>query len=84
MAHFRPEILFFQAGVDVLAGDRLGRMRLSLGAIEARNAAVYALAQRLAVPLVVTLGGGYHRDLEATVAAHASVYEGLVDAYRRH
>ena len=81
---FRPEILFFQAGVDVLAGDRLGRMRLSPGAIATRNAAVYALARRLAVPLVVTLGGGYHRDLEATVAAHASVYEGLVEAYRRH
>ena len=32
----------------------------------------------------VTLGGGYHRDLEATVAAHASVYEGLGEAYRRH
>ncbi len=79
---FRPELLFFQAGVDVLAGDRLGRMRLTLAGLRARNEAVFALARRLAVPLVVTLGGGYHRDVEASVAAHASVYEGLVGAFR--
>ena len=82
VAAFRPDVLFFQAGVDVLAGDRLGRMSLSPAAIKARDGAVYALARRLAVPLVVTLGGGYHRDLEATVGAHASVYEGLVEAFR--
>lgn len=81
VAAFRPEVLFFQAGVDVLAGDRLGRMGLSLAGVEARNAAVYALAKKLAVPLVVTLGGGYHRDIDASVAAHVAVYRGLVRAF---
>ena len=80
---FAPELVFFQAGVDVLAGDRLGRMALSLAGIEARNRAVYALARKLAVPLVVTLGGGYHKEIEASVAAHVAVYRGLVTAYAR-
>jgi hypothetical protein len=31
---------------------------------------------------VVTLGGGYGRDIEATIAAHANVYRGLVEAMR--
>lgn len=81
VAAFRPEIVFFQAGVDVLSGDRLGRMEISARGIASRNEAVYAMTRKLGVPLVVTLGGGYHRDLEASVAAHVGVYRGLVRAY---
>lgn len=75
---FRPELVFFQAGVDVLEGDRLGRMRLGPDGLLRRNAAVFELARRLRVPLVVTLGGGYHREIERSIAAHVAVYRQLV------
>jgi acetoin utilization deacetylase AcuC-like enzyme len=78
---FAPEVLFYQSGVDVLEGDRLGRMRLSASGVARRDAAVYALARRLAVPFVVTLGGGYHRDIERSVAAHVEVFRGLARAF---
>ena len=77
----RPELVLYQAGVDGLAGDRLGRMRLSHMGLEARDARVYELARSLAVPIVVTLGGGYHRTIDASVHAHANVYRGLVRAF---
>ena len=76
----RPEILFYQAGVDCLANDRLGRMSLSEGALVARDARVYETARALHVPVVVTLGGGYGRDIERTVRAHVNVYRGMVNA----
>ena len=79
VAEFRPELVLFQAGVDVLGGDRLGRMNLSLAGLRARNRAVYALVRHLGVPLVVTLGGGYHRDLDKSVEAHTGVYTDLVE-----
>jgi acetoin utilization deacetylase AcuC-like enzyme len=79
----RPELVFFQAGVDVLAGDRLGRLALSAAGLERRNRAVYAFAERLHAPLVVTLGGGYHPEVERTVEAHCAVYRELVRAFRR-
>jgi acetoin utilization deacetylase AcuC-like enzyme len=79
VAAHRPDLLFFQAGVDPLVGDRLGRMALTHAGLAARDRRVFALARRLRAPLVVTLGGGYGRDLEATIAAHANVYLGLVD-----
>jgi acetoin utilization deacetylase AcuC-like enzyme len=78
VAAFRPDVLFYQAGVDTLAGDRLGRMALTHAGLARRDAMVFALAKRLAVPLVVTLGGGYGRDIDATVRAHVQVYRGLV------
>lgn len=79
---FRPELVFLQAGVDVLEGDRLGRMSLSLSGLRARNRAVFGLVKRLGVPLVVTLGGGYHRDIDKSVDAHVGVYEDLVETMR--
>jgi acetoin utilization deacetylase AcuC-like enzyme len=75
------DILFYQAGVDCLAGDRLGRMSLTHRGLLLRDARVFALARARSVPLVVTLGGGYGRDLGATVEAHANVYRGLVQAF---
>ncbi|MEJ7735323.1 MAG: histone deacetylase [Polyangiaceae bacterium] len=83
VAPHRPEVLFYQAGVDPLAGDRFGRLALTHDGLRARDARVFALARRLGVPLVVTLGGGYHPDIESTIAAHVAVFEGLVEAYRR-
>jgi acetoin utilization deacetylase AcuC-like enzyme len=78
---FAPDIVFFQAGVDTLAGDRLGRMALTHAGLERRNAMVYALAKKLRAPIVATLGGGYGRDIDATVRAHVGVYRSLVDAF---
>jgi acetoin utilization deacetylase AcuC-like enzyme len=79
VAGHRPELILYQAGVDALAGDRLGRLALSHEGLRRRDRRVYDLAARLGVPIVVTLGGGYGRDLEATIAAHASVYLGLAE-----
>ncbi|RYE92518.1 MAG: histone deacetylase, partial [Myxococcales bacterium] len=56
VAAFRPELLIYQAGVDVMAGDSLGRLALSLDGTRRRNVRVYRLARRLGVPIVVTLG----------------------------
>lgn len=78
----RPELILYQAGVDGLAGDRLGRLALTHRGLRRRDARVFALARRLGVPIVVTLGGGYGRDIEATIAAHANVYRGLWEAMR--
>jgi acetoin utilization deacetylase AcuC-like enzyme len=83
VAAHRPELVFYQAGVDALDGDRFGRLALSHAGLAARDRRVFALARRLGAPLVVTLGGGYHRDMEATIAAHVAVFEGLVAAFAR-
>jgi len=81
VAAHRPDILFYQSGVDALRGDRLGRMALTHEGLATRDALVFALAKRLGVPLVVTLGGGYGRDIDTSVRGHVGVFRGLVAAY---
>jgi len=70
---FRPELLLYLAGVDVLAGDRFGRFALSLDGVRARNRRVFRWAAGAGVPVVTMMAGGYNRDHTLTVEAHASV-----------
>jgi len=74
---FHPDLVLYIGGVDVLAGDRFGRTALSLEGVEARDAYVFGLCKGAGVPLVYTMGGGYHRDLEVTVEAHVRGVEVL-------
>jgi acetoin utilization deacetylase AcuC-like enzyme len=67
---FAPEFLFYVAGADAHEGDRLGRLRLSTAGMQWRDERVFALAQALQVPIVVTMAGGYGHDLETMVAVH--------------
>lgn len=69
-----PDLVLYQGGVDVLAGDRFGRLALTQGGVVERDRRVAAWCRDAGVPLATTLGGGYHADLDATVTAHA---EGL-------
>ena len=66
----RPDLILYQAGVDVLRGDRFGKLALSMAGVGERDRFVYAFARRAGIPLGVTLGGGYARDINRIVAAH--------------
>ena len=70
----RPDIVYYQAGVDPLAEDALGRLALTHDGLEARDVFVLEAARRSGLPVVVTLGGGYARPLDATVRAHIGTY----------
>ena len=69
---FRPEIVFYQAGVDPLHSDRLGRLALTHEGLERRDRLVLSACRRRSLPCVITLGGGYARNIEETVTAHCN------------
>jgi acetoin utilization deacetylase AcuC-like enzyme len=79
----RPDIVFYQAGVDPLAGDRFGRLALGYAGLAARDERVFAWCEARALPVVVTLGGGYARPIERTVAAHVHVWRAARRARER-
>jgi acetoin utilization deacetylase AcuC-like enzyme len=77
----RPDVIYYQAGVDPLAQDTLGRLALTEEGLEARDHFVFESARRRNLPLVLTLGGGYARPLEATIAAHLGTYRAARAVY---
>ena len=69
---FAPELVLYQAGADPYVEDQLGGLALTLAGLEARDRRVLEGCARRAIPVVVTLGGGYARKVEDTVAIHAT------------
>jgi acetoin utilization deacetylase AcuC-like enzyme len=67
---FAPGLILYQAGVDPLADDRLGRLALTQSGIDARDEFVATLAKSRAIPLASTPGGGYGADLKEIARRH--------------
>jgi len=78
---FEPEIVFYQSGVDPLAGDKLGRLALTHAGLLARDRRVMALAKVHRIPLVVTLGGGYADPISLTAEAHANTFRVAAEVF---
>ena len=75
LSSFRPDIVFYLAGVDVAAGDRYGRLALSDAGIRARDRKVIGSTRSAGLPLVLTMAGGYAASPERTAELHAIAYE---------
>ena len=67
---FAPQLLIYLAGADPHEGDRLGKMKLSLAGLAARDETVFGYAHEHKIPVAVTMAGGYGRDIEQTVSVH--------------
>jgi acetoin utilization deacetylase AcuC-like enzyme len=77
---FRPDIVFYLAGVDVAEGDRYGKFRLSEAGIRARERCVLDWTRKLGVPLVITLAGGYSPNAVQTAMLHTIVFEEAINS----
>ncbi len=80
---FHPDIVFFQAGVDALESDKLGRLSLTREGLARRDNLVYQFVSDLKVPLVQTLGGGYSEPIDLTVEAHAQSFRIAAEYFQR-
>ncbi len=80
MERVRPDLVFYIAGVDPHADDRLGRLSLSDEGLVARDA--YVLENCLPyAPVAGVIGGGYDRDIEALAKRHATLHRAAAQAW---
>lgn len=71
----RWDIVFYNAGVDVHAEDRLGRLALTDEGLRAREDMVIGHFRDRGVPMCGVIGGGYSTDVPALAARHAILFE---------
>ena len=62
LERFRPGLVFYLAGNDVLAGDALGGFALTPEGVLERDLFVVRLVRAAGARLVITLAGGYRKD----------------------
>jgi acetoin utilization deacetylase AcuC-like enzyme len=70
-----PQCVFYLAGADPYEDDELGGLRLSREGLRQRDRIVVETVRAAGLPLVVTLAGGYARNIEDTVAIHLATIE---------
>ncbi|MDJ0979286.1 MAG: histone deacetylase [Erythrobacter sp.] len=68
---FRPDFVFYQAGVDPHINDKLGRLALSDDGLARRDRYVVGQARMRGLPIASALGGGYGDDQREVAARHA-------------
>ena len=68
------DCILFQAGVDPLEGDALGRLALTRAGLRQRNERVFQLHRQYHLPVVIFMGGGYAKPIERTVDAFEDLF----------
>ena len=77
-----PRIVFYLAGADPLAGDRLGRLSLSLEGLRERDRRVFEAVRERQIPLALSMAGGYGRVIEHTVQAQVATLAEALHSWR--
>jgi acetoin utilization deacetylase AcuC-like enzyme len=67
-----PEFIFYLAGADPYEGDRLGRLKLTIAGLRARDELVLGRCRAFGLPVAISMSGGYAPDVEAIVTIHAN------------
>ncbi|MBU2018271.1 MAG: histone deacetylase [Bacteroidetes bacterium] len=68
------DLVFYQAGVDVLETDKLGKLKVSMEGVKKRDTLVLEYCHQSNIPAVVCMGGGYSQDTRLVLEAHMSLF----------
>ncbi|HEY5441359.1 MAG TPA: histone deacetylase [Gemmatimonadaceae bacterium] len=70
LAEAAPDLVLYIAGADPHEGDLLGRLAMSFEGLARRDSYVLSQCREVGIPVAITIGGGYGRRIEDTVAVH--------------
>ncbi|WP_239018551.1 histone deacetylase family protein [Sphingobacterium corticibacterium] len=78
---FMPDFVFYQAGVDILATDKLGKLKLTAAGCRHRDELVLDKCRQQGLPVQISMGGGYSEHIKDIVNAHVSTYKTAIDIF---
>jgi acetoin utilization deacetylase AcuC-like enzyme len=79
LAELAPDFIFYNAGVDPHAADRLGRLKLSDNGLYARDRYVIESGRRRGIPVVGVVGGGYAESVDVVAYRHTLLHRAARD-----
>jgi acetoin utilization deacetylase AcuC-like enzyme len=88
LAHHLPtvfahdaDIVLYLAGADPYAGDKLGRLALSIEGLRARDELVLRECYAREVPVVTVMSGGYGKDINDTIEIHCNTIRAVKEVF---
>ncbi len=70
----KPDFIFFLSGVDILSTDKLGKLGCTVAGCKQRDEFVFEQCLKYEIPVEVSMGGGYSKDIKTIINAHANTY----------
>ena len=77
--HLTPDIILYDAGVDVFGDDKLGNLKLSFKGIKERDHLVLKHYREKNIPIATVIGGGYSKDNEELASLHSIIFETAIE-----
>lgn len=77
----KPQFIFYLAGVDVLATDKLGKLALSKKGCKDRDRFVFEQCLANNIPVQISMGGGYSPDIRDIIDAHCNTFRLAAEMY---
>lgn len=74
LALHQPDLVIYDAGVDIHIADDLGLLHISTAGVRARDDYVLGRCQQQGIPVAAVIGGGYQRDLQALTDVHLQLF----------
>ena len=82
-ARLNPDLVIYDAGVDVHGADTLGRLNLTDDGVKAREDMVLDFWLKRGVPVATVIGGGYLPDFEHLMRLHMMVFQSAKEQFGR-
>jgi acetoin utilization deacetylase AcuC-like enzyme len=83
LRQFDPDLLCYIAGADPYREDQLGGLSLTIDGLKKRDELVFRVAKARGIPVMVTLAGGYARDVEDTVTIHCNTVIAATEVFTK-
>lgn len=83
LSEVNPDLVFYDAGVDVHLGDRLGKLALSDRGVFCRDMQVLSTCTAQGYPVACVIGGGYAEDMNALVYRHSLLHRAATEVYQQ-
>jgi len=83
LRQFDPELLCYIAGADPYREDQLGGLSLTIDGLKKRDELVFRVAKARGIPVMVTLAGGYARNVEDTVTIHCNTVIAAIEVFTK-
>ncbi|RCS25988.1 histone deacetylase [Polaribacter sp. WD7] len=77
----KPDFIYYLCGVDVLETDKLGKLALTIEGCKERDYFVLQTCFNNKIPVMCSMGGGYSKDINIIVNAHANTFRLAQEIY---
>jgi acetoin utilization deacetylase AcuC-like enzyme len=77
----KPDFIYYLCGVDVIETDKLGKLALTIEGCKERDRFVLQTCFDFKIPVMCSMGGGYSKDVNVIVHAHANTFRLVQEIY---